>query len=70
MKRPIRYSLHASDVMNDRGIDEQQVEQAIKRGSKHKQGKNKIVATYKYFAAIYKEREDGTIFVITIKPAN
>lgn len=66
----IEYSLHATKRRQKWGIEEHLVEEAIKRGAKQWQGKDKIVATYRYFSVVYKQRKDGTIFIITIKPTD
>lgn len=50
-----------------RGIDEQDVEEGIKRGSKELQNPDKILSHYKYFCVVYKKIGDDC-FVITIKP--
>jgi len=50
-----------------RGIDEPLVEEAIKRGSKHLQQPNKIVAEYRYFSVVYR-KFGNDCFVITVKP--
>ena len=50
-----------------RGIDEGLVQEAIKRGSKHLQRPNKIVADYRYFSIVYKKIGED-YFVITVKP--
>ena len=50
-----------------RGIDEALVAEAIKRGSKHLQYPNKIVAEYRYFSVVYKKTGED-YFVITVKP--
>ncbi len=50
-----------------RGISEQEVREAIQSGAKMMQD-NKIVAEYRYFAVVYSVFEQGTYFVITVKP--
>lgn len=62
-----KYGSHAREQMVARGISEQEVEKAIKRGSKELQGKTKILAHYRYFTVVYKRIGDG-LFVITVKP--
>jgi len=50
-----------------RGISEQEVQDALKSGSKCLQSPDKIVSEYKYFAVVYKKAVE-IIFVITVKP--
>ena len=61
------FSKHAREQMVARGIDEALVQEAIKRGSKHLQHPNKIVAEYRYFSVVYRKIGED-YFVITVKP--
>lgn len=61
------FSKHAREQMIARGIDEELVLEAIKRGSKHLQHPNKIVSEYRYFSVVYKKFGED-YFVITVKP--
>lgn len=63
----LKYSKHARDQITARGINEMEVEEAIKRGSKELQKPNKILSYYKYFCVIYKKVKDE-YFIITVKP--
>ena len=63
----IWFSKHAREQMVARGIDETLVQEAIKRGSKHLQHPNKIVAEYRYFSVVYRKTGEDC-FVITVKP--
>ncbi len=49
------------------GIDEKEVEEGIKRGSKELQKPDKILSYYKYFCIVYK-KIGGDYFIITVKP--
>jgi len=49
-----------------RGITRNEVETAIRSGSKTRQA-DRIVSAYRYFEVVYVIR-DGDIFVITVKP--
>ncbi|HLD88925.1 MAG TPA: DUF4258 domain-containing protein [Candidatus Nanoarchaeia archaeon] len=62
----IQYSKHARSQMIARGISENEVNEAIKSGSKHIQHPDKIVSDYKYFSLVYKKIGEN-IFVITVK---
>ena len=50
-----------------RGISEEEVREAIKRGSKALQKPNKLLAYYKYFCVVYRKVNDY-FYVITVKP--
>jgi len=50
-----------------RGISTQEVEEAIKRGSKSLQNPDKILSFYRYFCVVYKKIGED-IYIITIKP--
>jgi hypothetical protein len=63
----VKYSSHAREQMVARGISEQEVQDALKSGSKHLQYPDKIVSEYKYFAVVYKKVQDD-VFIITVKP--
>lgn len=60
------YSQHAVERMVLRGITQNEVEAAIRSGSKSRQG-NRVVAAYRYFEVVYVVRKDR-ILVITVKP--
>ncbi len=51
-----------------RGISEQEIREAIQSGTKMIQDEGKIVAEYRYFAAVYKVLEKDKYFIITVKP--
>jgi len=53
--------------MISRGINEKEVDEGIRCGSKHIQEPDKIVSEYQYFAVVYKKVGDDT-FVMTVKP--
>ncbi len=61
------FSRHAREQMAARGISEALVEEAIKRGSRHLQNPDKIVAEYRYFSVVYR-KVGRDCFVITVKP--
>jgi hypothetical protein len=63
----IKYSKHAREQMVARGVSENEVEEAIKRGSKGIQKPDRILAYYKYFCVAYKKIKDID-FIITVKP--
>jgi hypothetical protein len=63
----IKYGRHAREQMVARGISEQQVGEALKRGSKHTQAPDKMVSNYTYFSVVYKKASDDW-FIITVKP--
>jgi|TARA_B100001964_G_C13858029_1_gene433196 hypothetical protein len=50
-----------------RGISAEDIEEAIKRGSKELQKPDKILSYYKYYCVVYRKIKDK-IFIITIKP--
>ena len=62
----VLYSRHAVQRMVLRGITRNEVETAIRSGSKTRQA-DRIVSAYRYFEVVYVIR-DGDIFVITVKP--
>lgn len=53
MEKQIIYKRHALDMMTERGITKDQVELALKRGSKFKQTEG-FLATYSYVSVAYK----------------
>jgi hypothetical protein len=53
--------------MVERGINRQEVEKAIRSGSKFVQEPNKIVAEYGYFSVVYKKIRDA-YQIITVQP--
>ncbi len=63
----IKFSKHAREQMIARGIYEQEVAEAIKRGSKGLQHPDKILFFYKYFCVVCKKIKDD-YFIITVKP--
>ncbi|MDP7323388.1 MAG: DUF4258 domain-containing protein [Candidatus Woesearchaeota archaeon] len=63
----IYYSKHTRDRMVLRGISAEDIEEAIKRGSKELQKPDKILSYYKYYCVVYRKIKDK-IFIITIKP--
>jgi len=62
---PIKYSKHAREQMIARGISENEVGEAIMRGSKQLQKPDKILAYYKYFCVVYK-KVGNDFYVITV----
>jgi len=62
----IRYSRHARERMVERGISSNEVEDAIKTGSKEMQG-SKILHNYRHFTAVT-IRINKDYFVITVMP--
>lgn len=63
----LKYSKHAREQMVGRGINEEEIEEAIKRGSKGLQYPDKILFFYKYFCVVCRKIEDD-YFIITVKP--
>lgn len=51
---------HAQEQMNDRGIDEEQIKAAIKRGAKTKQTDG-FLSVYTYIRVAYKLKGDKCI---------
>jgi hypothetical protein len=62
----VRYSKHAVERMVLRGISRNEVQGAIRLGTKTRQ-QGRIVAAYRYFEVVYVAVDDR-IFVITVKP--
>jgi len=62
----VLYSQHAVERMILRGITRNEVESAIRSGSKSRQG-DRIVVAYRYFEVVYVVRGKD-IRVITVKP--
>ncbi len=62
----VLYSRHAVQRMVLRGITRNEVETAIRSGSKTRQGE-RIVVAYRYFEVVYLVR-GSDILVITVKP--
>ena len=60
-------SRHAKEKMVDRGINLNEVKNAITSGEKYFQEPNKIVAEYGYFSVVYK-KIGSAYFVITVQP--
>ncbi len=50
-----------------RGISKDQVNEAIRRGSKRIQKSDKIISDYKYYSVVFKKEKDAC-FVITVMP--
>jgi chemotaxis signal transduction protein len=63
----ILYSKHAREQMVARGISVNEVEEAIRKGSKELQAPNKLLHHFTYFTVVTK-KVDGNNFVITVKP--
>ena len=63
----IRYSKHAREQMVERGISVNEVEEAIRCGSKELQKPNNILYHYRWYIVVTKKIED-THFVITVMP--
>jgi len=63
----VKYSRHAREQMIERGISENEVEEAVRRGSKSLQKPNKILFSYKYYCVVSK-RVNDTHYIITVKP--
>ena len=59
------YSKHAREQMVERGISANEVEEAIKSGSKELQRPDKILHHYRYFTVVTKKVDDEH-FVITV----
>jgi hypothetical protein len=62
----VLYSRHAVERMVLRGITQNEVEAAIRSGSKSRQG-NRVVAAFRYFEVVYVVRK-GRVLVVTVKP--
>ena len=62
----VLYSRHAVQRMVLRGVTRNEVETAIRSGSKTRQGEQVVVA-YRYFEVVYVVR-GSDILVITVKP--
>lgn len=62
----VRYSRHARERMIERGISSNEVEDAIRKGSKEMQN-NKILHHYRHFTAVT-IRIKKDYFVITVMP--
>ena len=60
-----RYSKHAREQMVERGISVNEVEEAIKSGSKELQKPDKILHHFRYFTVVTKKIGDEH-FVITV----
>lgn len=61
----VKYSKHAREQMIERGISENEVENAIKAGAKELHKPNKILHHYRYFTVVTK-KIDEDYFVITV----
>lgn len=60
----IWFSKHARERMVERGISQQEVKNAIEKGSKKRQDGN-VVASYTYIQVVFKMRKD-VCYVITV----
>jgi len=63
----LKYSQHAREQMIARGIDEAEVREAIKRGSKGLRSPDKLLFFYKYFGVVCRKIGED-YFIITVKP--
>ena len=63
----IKFGKHAREQMIARGIRVNDVETAIKMGSKELQKPNKLLFHFRYFTVVAKKL-NGDYFVITVKP--
>ncbi len=63
----IKLSKHAEEKMIERGISMNEVEIAIKSGSKFTQQPDKIVSEYGYFSVVYKKKGE-LYYIITVQP--
>lgn len=61
----IRYSRHARLRMVERGISENEVEQAILKGNKRIK-ENAIISAHLYFEVVYRKIMD-VVYVITVQ---
>jgi hypothetical protein len=66
MARRVLYSQHAVERMVLRGITRNEVELAIRAGSKSRQG-DRVISAYRYFEVVYVVRGED-LLVITVKP--
>ena len=64
----IKLSKHAEEKMIERGISMDEIEIAIKSGSKFTQKPDKIVSEYSYFSVVYKKLGRDTHYIITVQP--
>ena len=60
----IKYSRHARLRMIERGISEKEVNDAVNKGTKRRQGK-KIAATYRHLEVVFKKVKED-YYVITV----
>lgn len=63
----IKLSKHAEEQMIERGIGMDEIERAIKSGSKYLQKPNKIIAEYGYYSVVYKKIGEVN-YIITVQP--
>lgn len=56
---------HARDQMSERGIDEEQIKRAIKRGAKTRQ-RDGYLAVYTYLGIAYKKIGENTYKIKTV----
>ncbi len=61
----IKYGKHAREQMVERGISENEIEDAIKAGAKELQKPNKILYHFRYFTVVTKKMDED-YFVITV----
>ena len=64
MECKLRPSIHAMDMMNERGISQSESIETINKGAKKLQ-KNKIVSFYRNIGIVYKQRPCN-IFIVTV----
>ena len=62
-----KYGKHARKQMVERGISTNEVEEAIKSGSKELQKPDKILHHFRYFTVVTKKIKSD-YFIITVKP--
>lgn len=60
------FTRHARQRMIERGISVSEVKQAVQRGSKQLQGKDRLVSNHGYISVAYNKLKDR-IVVITVK---
>ncbi len=60
------FTRHARQRMIERGVYVSEVEQAVQKGSKQLQAKDRLVSSYGYINVVYRKLKDR-IVVITVK---
>ncbi len=64
----LRFTRHAREQMIERGISVNEVDEAIRVGTKVLQDDGKILAAHKYYAVVYrKEGEDYIIVTVMLR---